>query len=67
MTTTEVTDRKDALQAMVRRKATLALESRACWPIGYVGRPFALAVTDTLGAMVQIAKRNALYTFAVIP
>ena len=34
---------------------------------GYVGQPFALAVKDTLGASVQVAKRSELHTFAVIP
>lgn len=34
---------------------------------GYVGQPFAQKVKDKLGATVQIAKRNELHTFAVIP
>ena len=34
---------------------------------GYTGEPFAQAVKDKLGATVQVAKRNELHTFAVIP
>ena len=34
---------------------------------GYTGQPFAQAVKDKLGATVQVAKRNELHTFAVIP
>ncbi|MDF0607251.1 transposase, partial [Neisseriaceae bacterium TC5R-5] len=31
------------------------------------GEAFALAVKDSLGATVQVAKRSELHTFAVIP
>jgi transposase len=34
---------------------------------GYIGQPFAEAVKGAIGATVQIAKRNDLHTFAVIP
>jgi transposase len=34
---------------------------------GYTGQPFAQAVKAKLGATVQVAKRNELHTFAVIP
>jgi transposase len=34
---------------------------------GYSGQPFATAVHDQLGATVQVAKRNELHTFEVIP
>lgn len=34
---------------------------------GYTGKPFALAVNGLLGAIVQIAKRSELHTFAVMP
>jgi transposase len=34
---------------------------------GYSGAPFADAVQEKLGAKVQVAKRNELHTFAVIP
>ncbi|WP_027909864.1 transposase, partial [Pseudomonas sp. URMO17WK12:I4] len=34
---------------------------------GYVGKPFAGAVKELIGAEVQIAKRSELHTFAVMP
>ncbi len=34
---------------------------------GYTGAPFAEKVMQRLGASVEIAKRNALHTFAVMP
>jgi len=34
---------------------------------GYTGEAFANAVDAVLGAIVEIAKRNELHTFAVIP
>ena len=52
---------------------------RSAWPMllivdaqsdgGYTGKPFAQAVRETLnrGVTVQIAKRNELHKFAVIP
>ncbi|BBJ23900.1 hypothetical protein W01_18270 [Candidatus Nitrotoga sp. AM1P] len=67
VTTAEVTDRKGALQAMARCKSGLAQVQRVLADGGYGGRPFALAVDEILGASVQIAKRNELHTFAVIP
>jgi transposase len=34
---------------------------------GYTGQPFAAAVNDKLDATVQVAKRNGLPSFKVIP
>jgi transposase len=34
---------------------------------GYSGDDFAAAVLQTIGALVEIAKRSELHTFAVIP
>ena len=34
---------------------------------GYAGENFAVATKEMLGCTVEIAKRNALHTFAVIP
>ena len=67
VTTAEATDRKGTLQAMARCKPGLARVERVLADGGYVGQPFALAVDEILGASVQIAKRNELHTFAVIP
>ena len=34
---------------------------------GYTGEPFAAQVEELLGATVEVAKRNELHKFAVIP
>ena len=34
---------------------------------GYTGQSFADGIQDILGAVVEVAKRNELHTFAVIP
>jgi transposase len=67
VTTAEVTDRKGALQAMERCKTHLGCVQSVLADSGYIGQPFAQAVDHLLGATVQIAKRNELHTFAVIP
>ena len=69
VTTAGVTDRKGALQAMRRCKASLGKVQTVLADAGYVGEPFALGVREILsqGAAVQIAKRSELHKFAVIP
>jgi transposase len=69
VTTAEVTDRKGALQAMQRCKDSLDKVQSVLADSGYTGEPFAESVRETLGEVVtvQIAKRNELHTFAVIP
>lgn len=67
VTTAEVTDRKGALQAMDRCAPNLCRVQNVLVDGGYVRQPFAQAVKDKLGATVQVAKRNELHTFAVIP
>ena len=69
VTTAEVTDRKGALQAMRRCKASLSKVQSVLADAGYVGEPFALGVQEVLGeaVTVQIAKRSELHKFAVIP
>jgi transposase len=67
VTTADVTDRTGALQAIER--CAPGLKRVRCLLVdgGYTGEPFAKAVQETLGATVQVAKRNELHTFAVIP
>jgi transposase len=69
VTTAEVTDRKGALQAMLRCKSSLDTVQSVLADSGYVGQPFAQGVRETLGeaVTVQIAKRSELHKFAVIP
>jgi transposase len=68
VTTAEVTDRKGALAALTRCRASLNQVGSLLADGGYTGEPFAQAVADILaGATVQIAKRSDLHTFAVMP
>lgn len=67
VTTADVTDRKGALQAFNRYKESLADVENVLADGGYTGEPFAIGVKEILGATVEIAKRNDLKKFAVIP
>lgn len=67
VTTAEVTDRQGALQAVARCACSLALVKNVLVDGGYCGKPFAQAIREKLGASVQVAKRNEMHTFAVIP
>jgi transposase len=69
VSTAEVTDRKDALQALRRGKAQLHRVQSLLADGGYVDAPFAQEVRELLGehVTVQIAKRNELHAFQVIP
>jgi transposase len=67
VTTADVTDRNGALAAFDRCANSLQHVTSVLADGGYVGRPFADAVQDKIGATVQIAKRSELHTFAVMP
>lgn len=67
VTTADVTDRKGALQALGRYATDLQEVQSILADGGYQGQPFADAVSELLGAEVQIAKRSELHTFAVMP
>jgi len=69
VTTAEVTDRKGALQSFKRCKAALHRVHSVLADGGYTGGPFARGVREVLGehVTVQIAKRNELHTFKVMP
>lgn len=67
VTTAEVTDRSGALQAIDRCASNLEDVKNILVDGGYTGVPSATAVGDKLGATVQVAKRNELHTFAVMP
>ena len=67
VTTADVTDRKGALEALMRHKKSLSKVSNVLADGGYTGQPFANGVRDIIGASVQIAKRNELHQFSVMP
>lgn len=67
ITTANVTDRAGALLAFSRNKEALSEVKRVLADQVYTGHPFAQAVQDMWGATVEIAKRNELHRFVVMP
>jgi transposase len=67
VTTAEVTDRNGALEAFQLGKGNLTKVVNVLADGGYTGQPFSTGVFETLGATVEIAKRNELHKFAVLP
>ena len=49
------------------RRADLSRVRNVLVDGGYSGKPFAAEVQGLLGASVEVAKRNALHTFVVLP
>ena len=67
VTTANTTDRDGALQMFRLYAPRLENVVKVLCDGGYTGEPFAKAVAEILGAIVEIAKRNELHKFAVIP
>jgi transposase len=67
VTAANITDRQGALDALEQNKDNLSAVISVLVDGGYTGQAFAEAVQDLIGASVQVAKRNELHTFAVIP
>jgi transposase len=67
ITTANVTDRAGALTALSIYQDTLTDVEKLLVDGGYTGQPFATGAKDLIGADVQVAKRNELKTFQVIP
>ena len=67
ITAANVTDRTGALEMIGNTKQYMARVETVLADGGYVGTPFQEAITMLIGAEVEIAKRNELHTFAVIP
>lgn len=67
VTTADVTDRNGALTAIQENKKYLSKVKKILADGGYSGKPFAEQVKKILEAETEIAKRNELHTFAVIP
>jgi transposase len=62
-----VTDRNGALEAFERCPHNLKEVQSVLVDGGYSGKPFADAGADKLGTTVEVAKRNELHTFEVMP
>ncbi len=67
MTTAEVTDRKGVLEMRGKYAPKLGKVVKVLCDRGYTGEKFASAVTSLLNAEVEIAKRNELHIFTVLP
>ena len=67
VTIASVTDRAGALMALEKEKENLANVKNVLVDGAYTGEKFAEAVKKLMGAKVEVAKRNELHTFAVIP
>jgi len=67
VTTANITDRAGALAMFAACKDNLTRVIKVLVDGGYTGEPFSSAVLSTIGASVEIAKRNELHKFAVIP
>ena len=67
VTTVVVTDRKGCLLALERDRDNLGAVQKILADGGYTGKAFASSVQELIGAEVEIAKRNELHRFAVLP
>lgn len=67
VTTADVTDRDGATTMFKAAKDNLATVTNVLVDGGYSGENFAQSVKETIGAKVEVAKRNELHKFAVIP
>ena len=67
VTTANVTDREGALEMLKNYPLTLSNIIKVLVDGGYSGEKFAESVKEIIGAVVEVAKRNELHKFAVIP
>jgi transposase len=67
VTTANVTDRQGAIDMIKRYKRRLSNVQKLIVDGGYTGPKFAEAVKELIGAVVEVAKRNELHNFKVIP
>ncbi len=67
ITTANITDRSGAIEAFLLNKNNLSDVKNVLADGGYTGINFANNVQEVLGCTVEIAKRNELHTFKVMP
>lgn len=67
ITTANVTDREGAITMASNSKENLSRVKVMLVDGGYTGDPFSTAIKETLGAVVEVAKRSELHKFVVIP
>ena len=61
------TERKGCLLALKRELDNLGAVQKVLADGGYTGKAFASSVQELMGAEVEIAKRNELHRFAILP
>jgi transposase len=66
-TAAHVTDRDGALQMVEKSKQNLAKVEKVLVDGGYTGQELQDEITMLVDAVVEVAKRNELHTFVVIP
>ena len=67
VTTANVTDREGSLETFSAQKDNLSEVTNVLVDGGYTGEKFASSVKEIIDATVEVAKRNELHTFKVIP
>jgi len=67
VTTADVGGRQGALEMFSRHQAVLSEVLKVVVDGGYTGELFAQGVADILGTAVEVAQRNELHKFVVIP
>ena len=67
VTTANVTDREGALETFSAQKDNLSEVTNVLVDGGYTGEKLASSVKEIINATVEVAKRNELHTFKVIP
>ena len=67
VTTANISDKAGAMEMLGQGKMRLTKVEKLLVDGGYNGKPFADFGEEQLGAEVEVAKRNELHTFAVIP
>ncbi len=67
ITTANVTDRDGAISMFTKEKESLVKVESVLADGGYTGEKFAAAVQEIIGSTVEVAKRNELHKFVVIP
>ena len=67
VTAANITDRAGAIEMIEKNKLTLNRVKNVLVDGGYTGEPFVNSVRNLIGATVEVAKRNELHQFVVIP
>ena len=67
VTTGDITDRNGAIEMIQKNKKNLKKVQNVLADGGYSGQNFANEIKKIIGAKVEIAKRNELHKFVVLP